>query len=206
MFARSTTITGDPAQVDVGVGFVRDEAMPTLMEIDGCTGLSCLVDRDAGRLIATSSWTTEEAMRASESQAAGLRDRVREIMQGSLTVEEWEVAVMHRAHDSMSGACCRVTWMRTGHADIDRSVDVYRTMVLPAAERLAGFCSASLLLDRAGGRACSTTTWDTRDAMDASRDQAWAIRDASVREAGVDVDDVAEFDLALAHLRIPELV
>jgi hypothetical protein len=42
--------------------------------------------------------------------------------------------------------------------------------------------------------------------MDASREQSWAIRDTGVREAGVDVLDAAEYELVLAHLRVPELV
>ena len=42
--------------------------------------------------------------------------------------------------------------------------------------------------------------------MDATRDRSWTIRDAGVREAGVDVTDVGEFELLLAHLRVPELV
>ena len=78
--------------------------------------------------------------------------------------------------------------------------------MLPEMEGLPGFCSASLLVNRAAGRACSTTTYDSREAMEASRDRAWTIRDAGVREAGVDVLDVVECDLAVAHLRLPELV
>ena len=42
--------------------------------------------------------------------------------------------------------------------------------------------------------------------MVASRDRAWALRDTGVRDAGVDVLDVVEYDLVLAHLRLPELV
>jgi hypothetical protein len=42
--------------------------------------------------------------------------------------------------------------------------------------------------------------------MDASAQHAWAIREAGVRDAGVDVVDVVECDLVLAHLRLPELV
>ena len=42
--------------------------------------------------------------------------------------------------------------------------------------------------------------------MEASRERSWTIRDAGVRDAGVDVVDVVECDLVLAHLRLPERV
>jgi hypothetical protein len=206
MFARSTTIMGDSARIDDGIAFVRDEVMPSITRLDGCVGLSCIVDRDAGCLIATSSWATEEAMRASDSQVAGLRERGKEILQGTLTVEEWEVAVMHREHQSADGACCRVTWLRARPDDIDRGIEVYRSQVLPMVEQMDGFCSASLLIDRAGGRACGTSTWDTRAAMEASREQATALRDETAASGGGEIVEVAEFELVMAHLRVPELV
>ena len=96
--------------------------------------------------------------------------------------------------------------MRLSAGDIDRGIELYRTSLLPEMETLEGFCSASLLVNRDSGRACSTTTYDTREAMDASAHHAWAIREAGVRDAGVDVVDVVECDLVLAHLRLPELV
>jgi hypothetical protein len=136
MFARSTTIRGDPARIDDGVAFVRDEVIPGIMKLDGCVGLSCIVDRDAGRLIATSSWATEEAMRASDSQVAGLRERGKEILQGTLSVEEWEVAVMHREHQTADGACCRVTWMRGRPEDTDLGIE---RVAQPQHERLERF-------------------------------------------------------------------
>ena len=113
---------------------------------------------------------------------------------------------MHRDHPAPEGACCRVVWMRLSNGDVDRGIELYRSALLPEMKTLEGFCSASLLVNRASGRACSTTTYDSREAMEASADRAWAIRDAGIRDAGVDVVDVVECDLVLAHLRLPELV
>jgi hypothetical protein len=206
MYARSTTIKGDIASLDAGIAYVRDDVMQLIQGIDGCVGLSMLVDRETGHCIATSSWETEEAMRASDSELTPVRARVGEILGATPTTEEWEVAVMHRDHRAHEGSCCRATWLRFNQGEIDRGLDIYRNTLLPQMETLLGFCSASLLVNRAGSRACSTATYDSREAMAASRDKAWAIRDAGVREAGVDVLDVVEFDLVLAHLRLPELV
>jgi len=206
MYARSITIMGDPERLDEGIAYVRDEVMPTVTALDGCVGLSMLVDSGNGECIVTSSWDTEETMRASDVHLAPMRRRGGEIMGGPPEVAEWEVAVMHRAHVAPAGSCCRVTWMRLNHTDVDRGIAIYRDAMLPEMESIEGFCSASLLVDRKAGRACNTTTYDSREALAASRERSWTIRDAGIRDAGVDVLDVVECDLALAHLRLPELV
>lgn len=206
MYARSITVMGDPSTMDEGVAYVRDEVMPTVTTLEDCVGLSMLVDRESGQSIVTSSWLTEESMMASDLHLAPLRRRGGEIMGGTPTVETWEVAVMHRRETAPESACCRVIWMRLGQADVDRGLDIYRSAMLPEIESIDGFCSASLMIDRRAGRACSTTTYTSRASMEASRDRAWTIRDAGVRDAGVDVMDAAECDLVIAHLRLPELV
>ena len=61
-------------------------------------------------------------------------------------------------------------------------------------------------MDRARGITCGTVTFDSHEALAASRDEAREIRDTMNREMGVAFLDVAEFELALAHLRLPELV
>jgi len=65
MYARSTTINGNPGSIDAGIAHVRDEVMPMVTAMDGCLGMSLVVDRETGRCIATTSWETEEAIAAS---------------------------------------------------------------------------------------------------------------------------------------------
>ena len=206
MHARSTTIMGDPQKIDSGIAFVRDEVQPMVTAMDGCLGLSMLVDRESGHCIVTSSWESEEKMRATDDSVKQARARGEEVLGGEARVEEWEVAVMHRDHQAPEGSCCRVTWLRLNHSEIDRAIGVYKAGLLPQIEKLEGFCSASLLVDRMTGRACGTVAFESRAAMDATREQAWTIRESGAREAGVDITDVVEFELVLAHLRLPELV
>ena len=206
MYARSITINGDPGSIEAGIAYIRDEVMPAVTAMEGCVGLSMLADRETGQCIVTSSWETEEAMEASNEGLRSMRARGGEVLGGEPRVDVWEVAVMHRARMSDEGACCRVTWLRLSHGDFDRGIQLYRSALLPEIESLDGFCSNSLLVNRDTGRACSTTTFESRAAMEATRDRAWAIRDSGARDAGVDVMDVSECDLVLAHLRLPELV
>jgi hypothetical protein len=206
MFARSTTINGDAGAMDAGIAYVRDQVMPMLSEMPGCVGLSMMVDRESGRAIATTSWTTYDAMAASAANVSDSRAKAAEIMGGPPVVDEWEIAVMHREHEAREGSCCRVTWVQMDMEAIDPMLDWYRTKVLTTLEELAGFCSASLLIDRANGRACSTARFEDQKSMTDSAPTARGLRDGGVHEVGFHIMDVEEFELAIAHLRVPELV
>lgn len=205
VYARSTTVLAHPESIQAGVAHIRDEVMPRLLGMDGCIGLSMLVDQDSGRCIATSAWLTKQAMLASEGQLRPVRDHAAEILGGRPQVDEWEIAVVHRDHMSEPGACVRVTWVRMEPEQADRVVDVYRMALLPVMQDYAGFCSASLLIDRESGLAASSVTYDSVQSMEDSREKADALREAGAREAGVEIVEVCEFELALAHLRVPEM-
>ena len=205
MYARSTTVLAHLKSIDAGVAHIRDEVMPTLLGMEGCIGLSMLVDRNTGRCIATSAWRTREAMLASERQLRPVRDHVAEILGNRPQVDEWEIAVLHRDHTSGSGACVRASWVRMAPAQADRVVDVYRMGLLPVMQDYDGFCSASLLVDRASGLAVSSVSYDSLESMQRSREKSDALREAGAREAGVEIVEVCEFELALAHLRVPEM-
>ena len=199
MYARSTTFDGTPESIDAGISFVRSEVAPMLSKMEGCRGLSMLVDRGTGQCIVTSSWENEGAMRASDEPVRPIRDRGREILGGSIQVDEWEIAVMHRTHH---GECCRVSWLQ---GDLDAMTETFRVGILPELEKTPGFCSASLFVSQSTGLGCATTVWETRAAMESSRMSADDMRSRAARDAGGEIIDVHEFDLAYAHLHIPEM-
>ncbi len=206
MFARSTTIQAQPSSIDAGIAHVRDEIMPVVQAMDGCVGISLLADRDTGRCIVTTSWETEDAMRASRERVRPLRDRAAEAFgSGDTQVDEWEIAALHRDHRSADDACVRATWLKVAPGLLDRAIDFYKTSVLPSMEELEGFCSASLMINRATGHCVSSSSFDSREAMDRNREQARELRDARIAGIGRRQLDVHEFELALAHLRVPEM-
>lgn len=205
MYARSTTIQAQPASIDAGMAHVRDTVMPALEHLDGYTGLSLLVDRSSGRCIATSAWQSEEAMRGSAEAIRPVRDRAAAIFGGSGEVQEWEIATLHRDHRSSEGACVRATWVKVDPDQIDRGIDFYKTAILPTLEELEGFCSASLLVDRASGRGVAAATFDSVEARERNRDQLDRLRGTSSSEIAAEVLDECDFELALAHLRVPEM-
>jgi heme-degrading monooxygenase HmoA len=206
VYARSTTIQAQPSSIDAGIAHMRDTVMPALERLDGYTGLSLLVDRSSGRCIATSAWQSQEAMRASAESIRPIRDRAAEVFGGHADVEEWEIAGLHRDHRSRDGACVRATWVKVSPDQIDRGVDFYKSTILPALEQLDGFCSASLLVDRASGRGVAAATFDSVEALERNKDQLDRIKGTGSREAAAEVLDECDFELAIAHLRVPEMV
>jgi hypothetical protein len=205
MYARSTTIQAQTSSIDDGIAHVRDTVMGALEGLDGFIGMSLLVDRQSGRCIATSAWETEEAMRASADAVRPVRDRAVEIFGGPAQVEEWDIAVLHRDHRSSEGACVRATWIKVDPDQIDRGIDFYKMTILPALEELEGFCSASLMVDRASGRGVACGTFDSFEALQRDREQLDRLRATGSQEVSAEILDEGDFELAVAHLRVPEM-
>lgn len=207
MYARTTTVHADPQRIDDGIRYVRDDVMPAVQSMPGCMGLSMLCDRDSGRCIVTTSWDSEEAMSASREAVRSMREQATDVMGGRFDVDEWEIAVVHRAHAMGDGAWARVTYSRLHDAaQADRVIEAWKANVVPRVEAFDGFCSVSMLVDRAAGRGAGTVCFDTRQALDASREKAERIRSEFAPKVGVEITEVVEMEVAIHHLRVPELV
>jgi heme-degrading monooxygenase HmoA len=206
MYARSTTVRGDPQSVDDGIVFVRDEVMPAVQQMDGCVGLSMLADRGSGRCIVTTAWADADAMRRSAEGVTAMRQRAAALLGGDVDVKEWEIAVLHRMHESRDGACTRVIWSQGDPGVMDRAIDEFRMAMISRIEELPGFFSVSMLVDREKGRMATAVNYDNRDMMTRAQEQGMALRHEFNSRMGLEATEVAEFDLVLAHLRVPETV
>ena len=206
MYARSTTVQGNPAAIEVGIAYVEEAVIPAVRDMDGCVGLSMLADRETGRCIVTTAWADAEAMRRSEENVRGIRDRTAEILVGPAEVQEWEIAILHRLYETRQHACARVIWAKGDPAQMDHMIDTFRMTMLPRMEELPGFCSVSVMVDRENGTSATAITYESREAMDAAQEQGIAMRREFTDAMGMEVTDVGAFDLVLAHLRVPETV
>jgi heme-degrading monooxygenase HmoA len=203
---RTTTLQAEPGKIGDGIAYVRDEVLPRVTAMDGCLGMSMLVDRETGRCIATTAWESEAALRASAEMVRPLREGAeRALGSTASSVDTWEVAVVHRDHAIPDGAFARVTWLSGESNTAERAVEMFRMGVLPQVQELDGFCSASMLISRDAGRAVGTVMFENRDQVVDSREAAARIRATASKEAGATVDDVAEMEVAFAHLHVPEM-
>jgi hypothetical protein len=204
MHARSTTIR-DVHDMDAGIGYVRYTVLPAVQKLSGCVGLSLLADRSRAICVVTTAWADDAAMHAAADTVQGMRERAADVFGGPAQVKEWEVGLLHRKHPAPEGACTRVTWSTGDPADLDAAIATWRVGVLPRLDELPGFCSVSLLVDRETGESAAAVTYDSRADMDRANRQASAMRAEIAHATDALITEIAEFDLVVAHLRVPEI-
>jgi heme-degrading monooxygenase HmoA len=196
-----------PESVDAGIAEVSDRVVPALEDMPGFAGYSMLVDRDSGRCIVTTAWHDESALAESRQRVLELRRRAADMFgDPDPEVREWEIATLHRERAVAEGAWARVTWVRVPIDRIDQQIEIFKRTVMPRLQDLPGFCSASLLVDRDEGVAAGAVVYESRAAMEAAREATMRIRSEAVSAMGAEVTEVAEFQVAHAHLRVPEHV
>jgi quinol monooxygenase YgiN len=206
MHARSTTIHGEPGAVEATIAFVRDEVMPAVRDMDGCVGLSMVANPVTGRCIVTTSWQDQAAMRASEDGVRASAERTAEILGGTPDLQEWEIAAMHRVLEARHGARSRITWLRTAPDGVDRAVDAVRLSLMPKLDDLPGFCSVSIMVRRDDGLTVAAISYDSGEHLEQAGEGAREFRESFAPAMGIEVVDSAEFDVAIAHLRVPETI
>lgn len=91
MYARLTRISGGQVDDDQVVP-MTERIMSEARKLDGIQGGYWLRSRDTGDLFALTLWETEEAMSATEQQAAALREQAtQETPGGQVSVDHCEV-------------------------------------------------------------------------------------------------------------------
>ncbi len=202
MFARTNTFDGDPARLDDGINFARDKVAPLLAGLDGCGGMSLLVDRSTGRCMVNSVWATKEAMHASEEAIIPLRAEGGQLLGAPAETEEWELAIMHERQTVAAGCGMRVTRVRFDPADTESAIDTVRTTTVPASELLPGFCRLTMVVDAEAGKGMALTSFTDPAAMAASRATVDEIRKVSTEKAHATVESVHEYELVFYSMAL----
>jgi hypothetical protein len=92
VFARVTAFEGSAEQIETGVRVFREDVIPWLRDAEGFRGWIVLLDREAGRSLGLTFWTTAEAARDRVQSGAALRDDIAEAVGASMrSLDVYEV-------------------------------------------------------------------------------------------------------------------
>ena len=195
MFARVTTIQGQPDRLEQAISGFRDQTVATAQGQPGFQGAYLLVDRQQGTLLAISVWESEQAMQQSEQAIAQLRAQAAQQVGGTPTVARYEVAV---AEGAGAAGYARVTRVQAPADRLEEAIRNYREQVVPAAQQQAGFQGAYLLADRQTGQVLSITVWESEDALRQSEQMAEQQRGQAAQQMGASAPTVERYEIAIS--------
>ena len=98
-----------------------------------------------------------------------------------------------------------MTWAKVDPAQVDSAIEVFKA-ALPGMEEIEGHRSASLLVDRASGRGVSSVAYESAEVVERNRDELERMRGSVTEDAAAQIVEQHDFELVIAHLRVPELV
>jgi hypothetical protein len=199
MHTRVLTFTG-AKNIDDGVAFVRDKAVPVLQEQTGFRGVTASADRDGGVLGVLSLWETEADRDASFGPLAELRQQGIDVVGGELTVESFEQLVEEMASPPKVGSALMVTRISMDPSKIDENLGFFKSEVLPRITAAPGFLALRNMMDGKTGRGIVGSAWVDQDAMKKAAAQGQARRDEG-RARGVSFDDDSYREIVFADVR-----
>lgn len=199
MHTRVLTFTG-ATNIDDGVAFVRDTAVPVLQEQKGYRGVTASADRDGGVLGVLSLWETEADRDASFGRLAELRQQGLDVVGGELTVDNFEQLVEEVASPPTVGSALMVTRISMDPSKVDENVAFFRSEVLPRIAAIPGFRALRNMIDRETGRGIVGSAWADQDAMKNAAADAEGRR-PEARARGVNFDDISFREIVFADMR-----
>jgi heme-degrading monooxygenase HmoA len=176
----------DECSAEVGRG------APTVRGVPGSLGVAALFNRASGAGLLVSYWESEEAMRASETAAAGMRSAIADAGGGRITsVEHYEVALLERAAPARAGTFARVNAVAGSPGRLDDAVEMVRSQALPILKAQPGFRFLGTYVDRDSGRSLVVSIWTTAEDREASEARIQGTR----RQVGESVRADVEVEL-----------
>lgn len=198
MHTRVLTFVG-AKNIDDGITFVREQAVPVLKGLKGYRGMTASADRAGGVLGVLSLWETEADRDASFGPLADLRQQGVDIVGGDLEVENFELLVQETAAPPAVGSALMVTRISMDPAKIDENADFFRSEILPRIKAAPGFLALRNMIDRTTGRGLVGSAWTDQDAMKNAASQAQARRPEGVAR-GVSFDEDSYREIVFADM------
>jgi heme-degrading monooxygenase HmoA len=165
MHARLSTVTG-ARDIDAGVGYARDVALPQLRQHRGFRGLIVSGNRAAGELVVLELWEGEEDVSASDAVSDQVRTGAMPVVGGDVTVRVYE-QVAAEVGDPPPGPGCalRAREVRMAAADVDDNTTFFTSQVMPQMRAAPGFRAVRYLVDRATGQGFVGVVWSDHAAL-----------------------------------------
>ena len=169
MYARVNIIFGTEDKVGPGVAHIEKSDRYVVEAAPGEQGLTTLVDRKTGVIVAISYWDGTPG-HSSEAALTKAREGAATAAGGALITENFEIAVAERLAVPDPGATVQMTRMQLDPLRVDAGLAFVRDELLQRLSACSGLCSAELLIDRVIGNGLSVTTRTDQEA--AGRAQA----------------------------------
>jgi steroid delta-isomerase-like uncharacterized protein len=201
MHARMNMLAGDPAQLGDAIRYLQGTVRPHVEAQHGNRGLACLANADLGTCVVASYWDSLDAMTSSEQAVQVSRKEVVERLQGTVTIEHYEVPVFVRRSRPREGAGVRVTRLDCAPMGIDSAIEELRNTGVPGLLDMPGLCSAQMMADRTTGRCIVITAWDDMAALAASRQGTARLRANVAAITHMQVRGVEEYRLIFSTVR-----
>jgi hypothetical protein len=167
MDARVNIIFGTTAKVGAGVAYIEKSDRDVVEAMAGNRGLTTLVDRKTGVIVAMSYW--DDLRHSSEAALTKAREGAAKAAEGALVSESFEVAVAERLAVPDPGATVQMTRVQLDPVRVDAGVAFVRDELLQRLSACSGMCSAELLIDRVIGNGLLVTTWTDQEAADCAQ-------------------------------------
>ncbi|MBV9285505.1 MAG: hypothetical protein JO176_12875 [Acidimicrobiia bacterium] len=200
MHARVMTFSG-AKNIDDGLVFLREKAMPEVRSQPGYRGLTASADRQGGVFGILSLWETEADRQASRTALDGLRQEARGVMGGELTIEDFEQVVLEMGDTPPGpGSALLVQRATMDPAKVDDNLSFFRREVVPRIKANPGFRGLRNLLNREAGQSIVGTVWADTESMRSALAQGQQNRQAAI-DRGISFGDVSEREVLLTDLR-----
>jgi hypothetical protein len=177
MYARVNIIFGAAGKVGAGVAHIEKSDREAVEAAAGNRGLTTLVDRRTGVIVAISYW--DDLRLSSQTELTKARAGAAEAAEGALVTEGFEVAVAERPVLPDPGAAVQMTRVQLDPVRVDSGLAYVRDELLQRLSACSGLCSAELLIDRVIGNGLLVTMWRNQEAAG----RAQAVLDGLRRDA-----------------------
>ena len=200
MFVRVLTFAG-AENIEEGIRFVRDEAVPVLRQQHGYRGTAVSADRSGGVLGIVTRWDTEADREASDSALAKTREDGHRLIGGTLTVELFEEPVWEVAEPPVAGSSVlRLRRTSMDPARIEENLEFFRAVAVPELRATPGFQAVRNMINRQDGAGMVGTVWADAAAMEAGEAAGAARRQRATAERGVTFGEESTREIAFVEM------